>query len=518
LEALNRMLEVDASTSAGLLDQKRSVARRGGAPKYHEKLSAERKLFVRDRLRLLLDEECFEDGLLVRHLDNLPADAVVTLVGKIGGRQVGIIANDMTVKAGTWGRKTFVKWTRMQELARDTRIPLVYLIDSAGARIDEQFESYTGRRAWGNIFYNQIHLSGVVPQLCIMFGPSPAGSAYVPALCDTTIMVDKNVSAYIGSPRMAEMVIGEKVSMEEMGGARMHCTLSGLGDVLATDEQEAIAVARRYLEFFPDNWQDHPRVIDSQLPHDGRPIGDIVPEEQNVPFDMLELIDRLADASSFLELKKLFAPELVTGLARLGGRAIGIVANQSKVKGGVLFPDSSDKAARFIWLCNAFNIPLLFLQDISGFMIGTRVERQGIIRHGAKMLFAVAEASVPRISVMIRKAYGGGYLAMSGSPMQPDCCLGLPTARPALMGPEAAINAIYYNRIMATPEGERKALIDQLRREYREDIDVFSVANEGSIEAIVQPDELRDELIRRFDLYSRKSAQRVERRNGVMPV
>lgn len=499
------------------LEERRSAAKRGGSQKYHDKLAEQNKLFVRDRLRLLLDEECFEDGLLVRHLENLPGDALVTLVGRIAGRQVGIIANDMTVKAGTWGRKTFVKWTRMQELARDMRIPLVYLIDSAGARIDEQFESYTGRSAWGNIFYNQIQLSGVVPQLCIMFGPSPAGSAYVPALCDATIMVDKNVSAYIGSPRMAEMVIGEKVSMEEMGGARMHCTLSGLGDVLATDEQEAITIARRYLSFFPDHWSLQPDVASSRDPADGRTVAEIVPIEQNVPFDVVELITALVDADSFLELKKLFAPELVTGLARLGGRPVGIVANQSRVKGGVLFPDSSEKAARFIELCNAFNIPLLFLQDISGFMIGSRVERQGIIRRGARMLFAVAEASVPRIAVMVRKAYGGGYLAMSGSPMQPDCCLALPTARPALMGPEAAINAIYYNRIMQTPEAERKALIDQLRREYREDIDVFSVANEGSIEAIVQPNELRDELIRRFEFYSRKKAKRIKRRNGVLP-
>jgi acetyl-CoA carboxylase carboxyltransferase component len=512
------MLDLETASPAETLDDKRSVARRGGAPKNHAKMAEQGKLFVRERLRLLLDEECFEDGLLVRHLDNLPGDALVTLVGRIGGRQVGIIANDMTVKAGTWGRKTFQKWTRMQELAGETRIPLIYLIDSAGARIDEQFESYTGRRAWGNIFYNQIQLSGVVPQLCIMFGPSPAGSAYVPALCDTTIMVDKNVSAYIGSPRMAEMVIGERVSMEEMGGARMHCTLSGLGDVLAISEEEAIGIARRYLAYFPDDWRTQPALVEARPPVESRPICDIVPAEQNVPFDMLEFVRALVDADSFLEIKALFAAELVTGLARLGGRAVGIVANQSKVKGGVLFPDSSDKAARFVWLCNAFNIPLLFLQDISGFMIGSRVERQGIIRHGAKMLFAVAEASVPRIAVMVRKAYGGGYLAMSGSPMMPDCCLALPSAQPALMGPEAAINAIHYNRIMATPEAERKALIDQLRGEYKEDIDVFSVANEGSIEAIVQPAELRAELIHRFDLYSRKKARPIKRRNGVMPV
>lgn len=507
-----------AGSAHELLDRKRARALQGGPRKYHEKLAEQNKLFVRERLRLLLDQECFEDGLLVRHLDDLAGDAVVTLVGKIDGRPVGIIANDMTVKAGTWGRKTHEKWTRMQELAGELRMPLVYLIDSAGARIDEQFESYAGRRAWGNIFYNQIQLSGVIPQLCVMFGPSPAGSAYVPALCDTTIMVDKNVSAYIGSPRMAEIAIGEKVSMEEMGGARMHCSVSGLGDVLATDEREAIDIARRYLRFFPDHWQERPAVVDARPPASGREIAEIIPPEQNVPFDMLELIERLVDAGSLLEIKALFAPEVITALARLGGRAVGIVANQSKVKGGVLFVDSSDKAARFISLCNAFNVQLLFLQDISGFMIGSRIERQGIIRHGAKMLFAVAAATVPRIAVMVRKAYGGGYLAMSGSPMAPDCCLALPTARPALMGPEAAINAIHYNRIQEAPEAERAALVEQLRKEYEEDIDVFSVASEGSIEAVVQPAELRDELIRRFDQYARKLPHLVERRNAVVPV
>ncbi|MBI2864871.1 MAG: acyl-CoA carboxylase subunit beta [Chloroflexi bacterium] len=517
-EKRNGQTEAKAQSSAVVLEEKRARAKLGGEQKYHDRLREQNKLFVRDRLRLLLDEECFEDGLLARHLQDLPGDALVTLVGKIEGRKVGIIANDMTVKAGTWGMRTFEKWTRLQELAGEMRIPLIYLIDSAGARIDEQFDNYAGRHAWGNLFYNQIQLSGVIPQLCIMFGPSPAGSAYVPALCDTVIMVDKNVSAYIGSPRLAEMAIGEKVSMEEMGGARMHCAMSGLGDVLVANEEEAVALGKKYLRFFPDHWQAKPELEPAVPPIPGREIAEIVPEQQNVPFDVHELVERLVDAGSFLEIKKLFAPELVTGLARLGGRSIGIVANNSKVKGGVLFVDSSDKAARFIWMCNAFNIPLLFLQDISGFMIGSRVERQGIIRHGAKMLFAVAEANVPRIAVMVRKAYGGGYLAMSGSPMHPDCVIALPTAQPALMGPEAAINAVYFNKIMELPPEERQAYVEQLRREYKENIDVYSIASEGSIEAVVQGSELRDELIGRFELYSRKESRRIERRNGVMPV
>jgi acetyl-CoA carboxylase carboxyltransferase component len=488
--------------------------KKGGAKKYHDRLEEQGKLFARDRLDILLDSGSFvEDGLLARVEDDLPADAVITGIGKIDGRRMAVIANDFTVKAGTWGYQTYKKITYTQEKADQLGIPLIYLIDSAGARIDEQFESYAGRNAWGNIFYNQIQYSGRIPQVSVLFGPSPAGSAYVPALCDICIMVDKNASAYIGSPR-----IGEKVTLEQMGGARMHCTISGLGDALVKNEQEALDLVRQYLTYLPSNWREKPPMYESKEPAPGRAIEEIVPVQQNLPFDMYQLIDRLVDADSFWEYKRLFAPELITGFARLGGRPVGIVANQPKVKGGVLFPDSADKAARFIWTCNAFNVPLLFLQDIPGYMIGSHVEQEGIIRHGAKMLFAVAEANVPRISVIVRKAYGGGYLAMSGSPMQPDACLALPTAKPALMGPEAAINATYYNKIMELPESERQAFIIQKREEYAADIDPYSIASEFSIEAIIPGYALREELVQRFDAYSQKEVKGIQRRNGVMPV
>jgi acetyl-CoA carboxylase carboxyltransferase component len=502
-----------------ILLEKIEQFKQGGGQKYHEKLKEQNKMFVRDRIDFLLDPGTFvEDGLLTRSLDNLPADAVVTGFGKIDGRQVAIIANDFTVKAGTWGRKTYQKMTYTQLKADELGIPLIYLIDSAGARLDEQQYCYAGHDAMGNIFYNQIQISGRIPQICVLFGPSPAGSAYVPALCDITIMVDKNVSAYLGSPRMAEMVIGEKVTLEQMGGARMHCAMSGLGDYLAKDETEALTAARHYFDFMPQNWREKTALVEPKEPIAGRAIEEIVPVTQSIPFDMYELINRLIDEGSWFEIKKLFAPELITGLARLGGRPVGIVANQSKAKGGVIFVDSSDKAARFIWMCNAYNIPLLFLCDVPGFMIGSHVEKQGIIRHGAKMLFAVSEAKVPRICVMVRKAYGGGYLAMSGNPMQPDCTIALPTARPAVMGPEAAINAIHYNKIMELPEEEREAYIAEKRREYEENIDAYTVASEFFIEDIVPGSQLRRELINRFEVYSHKEAKRIERRNGVMPV
>lgn len=502
------------------LQYRLAQAHEGGPQKQRDKHVAAGKLLVRDRLRLLLDdEEIIEDGLLARHLDELPADGVITCVGRVDGRQVCVIANDYTVKAGAWGKRTFEKMTAMQLLADELGLPLVYLVDAAGARIDEQFESYAGRKAWGNIFYNQVQISGRIPQICALFGPSPAGSAYVPALCDVTIMVRGTATAYIGSPRVAEMVTGENVSLEEMGGADLHSRVSGLSDLLCEDEAEAIAAVRLYLSYLPANWQEKPPTIEGWDPIPVDDIRAIVPENEATPYDVHDLIDAVVDANTFFEHKELFAPELVTGFARLGGAPVGIVANQSSVKAGVLFSDSSDKAARFVWMCNAYNVPLLFLVDISGYMLGTVAEREGIIRHGAKMLFAVAESRTPRIAVLVRKAYGGGYLGMSGSPMNPDAVLALPTAKPALLGPEAAIAGVHFNRVMAVEDpDERQGLVDGLRAEYQSKVDVFQIANENAVEAVVPVEDLRRELIARYALYRRRTKRPLRRHNGVYPV
>jgi acetyl-CoA carboxylase carboxyltransferase component len=505
----------------GLIDdlhQRNTKARTGGSEHARAKHLAQNKLLVRDRLARFFDDGQYtEDGLLAGSLRNLPGDAVVTCIGKVDGRDVVVIANDMTVKAGTWGYTTFRKIVRMQELAVANKLPIVYFVDSAGARIDEQKECYLGRVAWGNIFYTQVQISGIVPQICLMFGPSPAGSAYVPALCDVTFMVDKNATAYIGSPRLTEMAIGEKVTEEQMGGARMHCVVSGLGDLLAQTELEVLEQGRRYLRFFPSAWDIPVPMVEARPPADSRKIADIVPHDQNRPYDVHALINAIVDGGSFLEIKALFAKEIVTGLAHLGGRPVGIVANNSQFKGGVLFNDSADKGARFVWLCNAYGVPLLFLQDISGYMIGSAVEKTGIIRHGARLLTAVCEAKVPRIAVMVRKGYGGGYLAMSGAPTQPDAQLALPSAKPALMGPEAAINAIYYNEIHKLEGEERTAFINAKQAEYAKDIDVYEPADKFSFEAVIEPDRLRDELICRFGIYSRREMPVFRRRNGVYP-
>ncbi|MDE3133238.1 MAG: acyl-CoA carboxylase subunit beta, partial [Acidobacteriota bacterium] len=356
----------------------------GGPERHHAKSAEQGKLPVRERIALLLDAGSFtEDGLL-SHWDTAGegADGVVTGVGTLDGRPVAVIANDPTVKAGSWAPGTVEKMLRLQERVASIRCPLVYLIDSAGARINEQVRMFPGRRGAGRIFYNQVRLSGVVPQVCVLFGPSAAGGAYIPAFCDIVIMRDGNASMYLGSPRMAEMVIGEQVTLEEMGGARMHTSKSGVGHALVATDAEGIAFARRYLGYMPTSFEDAPPVAPAVAPASTAPISTLVPLDENKPFDMHDVLDALLDAESFLEIHARWAKELIVGYGRLGGEVVGIVANQPKVKGGVLFTDSSDKAARFIQTCNAFGLPLLFLADVPGFMIGTQVEREGIIRHG----------------------------------------------------------------------------------------------------------------------------------------
>jgi len=496
--------------------------KQGGAQKYHEKNKEKGKLHARDRLTLLFDEGFTIEDSLFANCDqaDLPSDGVVTAIGEIHGRKVCVMANDSTVKAGSWGARTVEKIIRIQETALKLNIPILYLVDSAGARITDQVLMFPGRRGAGRIFYNQVKLSGRVPQICLLFGPSAAGGAYIPAFCDIVVMVEGNASMYLGSPRMAEMVIGEKVTEEEMGGAKMHCSVSGCGDVLVKSEEEAIDFARKYMSYFPQNYREKPASIEvREINIKGeKTLEQLIPKNQNAPFNMYDFIDHLVDGDSFLEIKKLFAPELITGLARMDGKTVGIIANQPRVKGGVLFHDSADKAAKFITLCDAFHIPLLFLADIPGFMIGTKVEQAGIIRHGAKMISAMSEATVPKISVIVRKAYGAGLYAMAGPAFEPDCCIALPTASIAVMGPEAAVNAVYANKIHALPPEERPAFIEQKREEYRQDIDIYHLASEMIVDCIVHPNELRRELINRFDAYSDKQLLFTERKHGVYPV
>jgi acetyl-CoA carboxylase carboxyltransferase component len=332
-------------------------------------------------------------------------------------------------------------------------------------------------------------------------------------------MREGNASMYLGSPRMAEMVIGEKVTLEEMGGARMHTGVSGVAHALVKTDEEGIELARRYLGYFPSSFESAPPLAPPASPESDEAIGELIPADENKPFDMYRLLQALLDDGSWLEVHARWAREVIVGYGRLDGRVVGVVANQPKFKGGVLFVDSADKCARFIWTCNAFNIPLLFLADVPGFMIGTQVEREGIIRHGAKMISAVSEATVPKLSVIVRKAYGAGLYAMAGPAFDPDCCIALPTASIAVMGPQAAINAVYYNQLQAIEDPERRAeRVEELRREYAEDIDILHLAAEMVVDAVVEPSELRDELVRRFALAASKRREWPAKRNPVTPV
>ncbi|HVL91429.1 MAG TPA: acyl-CoA carboxylase subunit beta [Actinomycetota bacterium] len=493
---------------------------KGGAAKYHESAAKKGKLFVRERLALLLDKESFtEDALLANVLaGDLPADGVVTGVGRVDGRHVAIMANDSTVKAGSWGWRTVEKILRIQEQAERLRIPLLYLVDSAGARITDQIQMFPGRRGAGRIFYNQVQMSGTIPQICLLFGPSAAGGAYIPAFCDVVVMVDGNASMYLGSDRMVAQVTGEQTTLEEMGGAKMHCSVSGCGDVLAASEQDAIAWGRRYLSYLPSSFEHAPPTEEPAAPAVTTDPAEIIEPNQNKPFDMHRLIEAIVDAGSWIEIKELFAKELLTGLARIEGRVVGILANQPKVKGGVLFVDSADKAARFIWLCDAYNIPLLFLSDVPGFMVGSQVERQGIIRHGAKMISAVSDARVPKLCVVIRKAYGAGLYAMAGPAFEPEATIALPTAMIAVMGPEAAVNAVYANKIAELPEDERPAFVEAKREEYRQDIDIYRLASEMIVDEVVEPKELRAAIARRFAAARTPTKPRPPKNRPVTPV
>ncbi len=492
----------------------------GGPEKYHARLAEQGKLFVRGRIDLLCDPGSFvEDGLLANTLasDQLAADGVVTGRGTVDGRPAVIVANDSTVKAGSWGARTVEKIIRALEAAYEELLPVFYLVDSAGARITDQVDLFPGRRGAGHIFYTQIKLSGRVPQICCLFGPSAAGGAYIPSFCDVVVMVEGRASMYLGSPRMAQMVIGEETTLEEMGGARMHCEVSGCGDALVASDEEAISWARAYFSFLPSNYRNDPPRVSSAPPEDVGPLSDIVPADDRVGYDMKELLRGIVDDGLLFEVKELFAAELITGFARLDGEVIGVVASQPSHLGGVLFVDSADKAARFMWLCDAYNIPLLFMADVPGFMIGTEVERQGIIRAGAKMLTAVAEATVPRISVIVRKAYGAGLYAFSGPGLVPDATLALPTAEIAVMGPEAAVNAVYFNKIAELDEADREAFVAAKRAEYTEDVDLLRLASEMVIDAVVDASGLREELILRFGYAKNKSRRFSERRHGVPP-
>jgi len=458
------------------------------------------KLPVADRLAVLLDPGSWrEDGLLANaSADGLPADGVRTGAGRVDGRPVAVIAHDFAVKAGSWGRLTCEKQVRILERADRDLLPVIYLVDSAGGRLTEQLGFFSDRRGASRIFHLQVALSGRVPQICCLLGPSAAGGAYMPAFTDWVGMIEGNASMYLASPRVAEKVTGERTTLEEMGGAVMHATVSGCADEVFGSDWEAITAARLLLSYLPDSWEQRPPASAAAAP--ARPDwADVIPAAGSEGYDVNEVIDGLADAGSFFEIKPRWAEEIVVGLARLDGQVVGIVANQPQVRSGAIFVDSADKAARFITLCDAFNVPLIFLHDVPGFMVGAAVERQGIIRHGAKMITAMASADVPKFSVILRKSYAAGYYAMCAPGFGPRASIALPGAAIGPMAAEASVNAMYARKIAGIDDpGERDRYVGARLAEQRADLNLLRLASELVVDAVVEPADLRAELIARL--------------------
>ena len=482
----------------------------GGPPKYKDKLADEGKLFVRDRLALYFpDGLAFEDGLFANNqkaAEGLAADGMVTGAAKMEDRTVFVIANDYTVKAGSMAERGVEKFLRVQERALRAQKPILYLIDSSGARITDQAGFFANNRGIGKYFYNHSILSGKVPQVSVLYGPCIAGAAYTPVFCDVSIMVRGMSALAIASPRMVEMVTGETIGMQELGGADLHMAESGQCHLIVDSEQEAALAVWRLMSYLPDNCDERPRRTEAREPaHGAGDLDRIVPEDPNKAFDMHDLVERLVDADSWLELKPGHAAELLTGFARLGGHAVGIVANNSAVRAGAIFPHSADKAAEFILMCDAYNVPLVFLCDTPGFMVGSDVEKLGILKRGKKFIYATSTATVPKLCVVVRKAYGAGIYAMCGPAFEPDATLALPGAEIAVMGAEAAINAVYANHIAKVPAGpERQRFVEEKRAEYKRDIDIHVTANDLIVDHVVPPSELRRECIARLDAYADK--------------
>ena len=482
----------------------------GGPQKYKDKLADDGKLFVRDRLGLFFpDGLSFEDGLFANNLraeEGLAADGMVTGAARMDDRTVFVIANDYTVKAGSMAERGVEKFLRVQDRALRAQKPILYLIDSSGARITDQAGFFANIRGIGKYFYNHSLLSGKVPQVSVLYGPCIAGAAYTPIFCDFMVMVRGMSALAIASPRMVEMVTGETIEMQELGGADLHMEDSGQCHLIVDDEQEAALAVWRLMSYLPDNCDERPMRTEAREPaKSGAELDRIIPEDPNKAFDMHDVIERVVDAGSWLEIKAGHAAELLTGFARVGGHAVGIVANNSAVRAGAIFPHSADKAAEFITTCDAFNVPLLYLCDTPGFMVGSEVEKLGILKRGKKFIYATSTATVPKLCIVVRKAYGAGIYAMCGPAFEPDATLALPGAEIAVMGAEAAINAVYANHIAKVPAGpERERFIADKRAEYKRDIDMHVTANDLIVDHIVPPSDLRRECIARLDVYADK--------------
>jgi methylmalonyl-CoA decarboxylase subunit alpha len=507
------------------LAERRAHARLGGGEEKIAKQHAADKLTARERLALLIDEGTFTElgihagiHFSVRGLEGkeAPADGVVTGYGKVDGRLVAVAAYDFTVMAGSMGMSGELKVSRLRELALSKRIPFVWLLDSAGARIQEAVGSlFAGS---GHLFREEVVMSGVIPQIAALMGPCAAGTAYIPGLADFVPMVKGRGSMALAGPHLVRAAVGEDVTQEELGGSRVHCRKSGVGDLEVADDEECIARIKQYLSFMPQHCEEKPPALPVSDPVErmDEELLDVLPESNRKPYDMYEVIRRIVDDGVYFDMKPQWAKTIITCFARFGGRPAGIVANQPKQLGGILDNDSADKAARFVNLCNAFGIPLVFLQDVPGFMVGTKVEAAGIIRHGAKMLYAVANATVPKVTVVIRKAYGAGYYVMNGKAYEPDLIVAWPSAEISVMGAEGAVEIVMRRQV---EEAEDPAAMKaELIEAYRKLIDVYVPARNALIDDVIDPRETRPTICRALEMAQGKRVERPWKRHGVVPV
>jgi acetyl-CoA carboxylase carboxyltransferase component len=498
-----------------------------GGPERIARQHEKGKLTVRERIDLLFDPDTFvEFGLLAEQQavrgaepspDGTPADGVVTGHGLVDGRQVWVVAYDFTVMAGSMGAvgEQF-KAARVRELALRYRKPVVWLLDSAGARIQEASGStFAGT---GFLFSDQVVMSGVIPQVAAMLGPCSAGTAYIPGLADFVPMVKGTSSMSLGGARLVKAATGEDVTDHDMGGSQVHCHESGVGDNEVEDDAACIAEVRRFLSYLPSSNTETPPVVQTDDAADRLVAGleKIVPTNPRAAYDVRRVIKAVFDPDSWFEIKPTWAKNIVIGFARAAGHAVGVVANQPQVKGGILDSDAADKAARFIRMCDAFNVPLVYLMDVPGFMVGSQVEKEGIIRHGAKMLYATSEATVPKITVIMRKAYGAGYYVMCGKGYGPDVLVAWPFAEISVMGPEGAVNIIFNKQIEASanPEETRAQLLEAIRAQ----INPYLAAGWAMIDDVIDPAETRRVIVRGLEQAAGKKVERPWRKHGNIPV
>ncbi|RME57451.1 MAG: acyl-CoA carboxylase subunit beta [Candidatus Dadabacteria bacterium] len=510
------------------LQEKERIAEEGGGKERVEKQHKQGKLTARERIELLVDKDSFfEFDKLVTHNCDLfglkekvfYGDGVVSGKALINGREVVVFAQDFTVFGGSLGASHAKKIVKIMKLAIENGVPIVGLNDSGGARIQEGVESLAG---YADIFLQNVMASGVVPQISVIMGPCAGGAVYSPAITDFIIMVEHTSYMFITGPEVIKAVTKESVNKEELGGAETHNTKSGVAHFLVKNDQEAILLTKKLLSYLPSNNLDDPPSYQPKEPCQDFSSGlnSVIPEAPTHPYDIKDIILGIIDDSSFLEVQEHYAKNIVIGFARINGESIGIVANQPMVLAGCLDIAASIKAARFVRFCDAFNIPLLTLVDVPGFLPGVEQEYGGIIKHGAKLLFAFAEATVPKITVITRKAYGGAYDVMSSKHLRADFCFAYPTAEVAVMGPEGAVNILFKDKLnSASSDTEREELRNKLVEEYRDNFaNPWQVAKLGFVDCVIEPSKTREYIIKGFSFLKTKRQSNPRKKHGNIPL